>query len=73
LLRQFVGAHGCSEVSYVAKDVSCLQKVFGVAGYMLIVIHYAKAATEGHVYIRSFLTHKQSDNPTNWDRKSGTI
>ena len=39
-------------------------------------IHYAKTGanrqTGGHVYIRSFLTHKQYNNPANWDRKFGT-
>jgi mRNA interferase HigB len=39
---------------------------------LITVIHYAKAATEGHVYIRSFLTHKEYDNPANWDRRFGT-
>jgi len=28
--------------------------------------------TQGHVYIRSFLTHKKYDNPGNWDRRFGT-
>jgi mRNA interferase HigB len=27
--------------------------------------------TKGHVYIRSFLTHKEYDNPDNWDKKYG--
>lgn len=43
---------------------------------LVTVIHYAKTAkdkqTSGHVYIRSFLTHKEYDNPANWDRKFGT-
>jgi mRNA interferase HigB len=44
--------------------------------YRLIsVIHYAKSSkhldTEGHVYIRSFLTHKEYNNPKNWDRRYG--
>ncbi len=38
---------------------------------LITVIHYAKAATEGHVYIRSLLTHKEYDNPANWDRRFG--
>ena len=52
--------------------------VFNVRGnrYRLItVIHYAKTRdkkqTQGHIYIRSFLTHKEYDNPRNWDRKFG--
>jgi len=39
---------------------------------LITVIHYAKAGTQGHVYIRSFLTHKEYDNPANWDRRFGT-
>ena len=42
---------------------------------LVTVIHYAKTTTEkkteGHVYIRSFLTHKQYDNRRNWDRRFG--
>lgn len=42
---------------------------------LITVIHYAKRAgekeTEGHVYIRSFLTHKEYDNRNNWDRRYG--
>lgn len=43
---------------------------------LITIIHYAKTTeekqTEGHVYIRSFLTHKEYDNPSNWDRRYGT-
>jgi mRNA interferase HigB len=42
---------------------------------LITVIHYAKATgerqTQGHVYIRSFLTHKEYDNRSNWDRRYG--
>jgi mRNA interferase HigB len=42
---------------------------------LITVIHYAKSTdekkTEGHVYIRSFLTHKQYDNRRNWERRFG--
>jgi mRNA interferase HigB len=42
---------------------------------LITVIHYSKTTsekqTEGHVYIRSFLTHKQYDNRSNWDRRYG--
>jgi len=42
---------------------------------LITVIHYAKTTderkTEGHVYIRSFLTHKEYDNRSNWDRRHG--
>jgi mRNA interferase HigB len=42
---------------------------------LITVVHYAKTMnemeTEGHVYIRSFLTHKEYDNRNNWDRRLG--
>jgi mRNA interferase HigB len=42
----------------------------------ITIIHYAKTRdrkqTGGQVYIRSFLTHKEYDNPKNWDRRFGT-
>ncbi|MFZ0479939.1 MAG: type II toxin-antitoxin system HigB family toxin [Terriglobales bacterium] len=43
---------------------------------LVTVVHYARTVdemqTEGHVYIRSFLTHKEYDNRNNWDRRFGT-
>jgi mRNA interferase HigB len=40
---------------------------------LVTVIHYARTTkerpTEGHAYIRSFLTHKEYDNRGNWDRR----
>lgn len=43
---------------------------------LITVIHYAKTTatqrTDGHVYIRSFLTHKEYDNHSNWDRRFGS-
>lgn len=43
---------------------------------LITVIHFSrkrdKRQTEGHVYIRSFLTHKEYDNRKNWDRRFGT-
>ncbi|MGD0912034.1 MAG: type II toxin-antitoxin system HigB family toxin [Terracidiphilus sp.] len=43
---------------------------------LVTVIHYARKfgdrKTAGYVYIRSFLTHRQYDNRSNWDRKFGT-
>jgi mRNA interferase HigB len=43
---------------------------------LITIIHYAKTRdkrqTGGHVYIRSFLTHKEYDSPRNWDRRFGT-
>jgi mRNA interferase HigB len=42
---------------------------------LVTVIHYANTTkerqTQGHVYIRSFLTHKEYDNRSNWDRRYG--
>jgi len=42
---------------------------------LITVIHYAKTTsarrTEGHVYIRSFLTHREYDDRRNWDRRYG--
>ncbi len=49
--------------------------VFNIRGnrYRLItVIHYSKdigqRITEGQIYVRSFLTHKEYDNKSNWNR-----
>jgi mRNA interferase HigB len=43
---------------------------------LITIIHYAKTKanrqTEGHIYIRSFLTHREYNDPANWDRKFGT-
>ena len=42
---------------------------------LITVIHYAKTTaqkrTQGHVYIRSFLTRKEYDNLANWDKEFG--
>lgn len=44
---------------------------------LITVVHYAKTGagrhTSGHLYIRSFLTHKQYDKRSNWDRRFGTV
>jgi mRNA interferase HigB len=52
--------------------------IFNIRGnrYRLItVIHYSRMSngveTKGHVYVRSFLTHRQYDNRDNWDRRFG--
>ena len=43
---------------------------------LITIIHYSKTTgkrqTGGHVYIRSFLKHKEYDNRGNWDRRFGT-
>jgi mRNA interferase HigB len=40
---------------------------------LITVIHYAKTTdekqTEGHVYIRSFLTHKEYNDRRKWNRR----
>ena len=39
---------------------------------LVTIMHYSREkdgrTTEGHIYIRSFLTHKQYDNPANCDK-----
>lgn len=73
--------HSVLEVRSMFKDADFVNGyvVFNIRRnrYRLItVIHYAKTVdgkqTEGHVYIRSFLTHKQYNDPGNWDRRFGT-
>ena len=70
-------------------DVRCMFKhADSVDGYVIFnirhnryrlitVIHYAKTTkerqTQGHVYIRSFLTHNEYDNRNNWDRRYGKL
>jgi mRNA interferase HigB len=43
---------------------------------LVTVIHYARTTatrqTQGHCYIRSFLTHKEYDNPADWDKEYGS-
>jgi mRNA interferase HigB len=42
---------------------------------LITVIHYSRQladrTTEGHVYIRSFLTHASYENRRNWDKEHG--
>jgi mRNA interferase HigB len=73
--------HNINEVRATFKDADLVDGyvIFDIRHnrYRLItVIHYAKTTrevrTEGHVYIRSFLTHKEYDNHNNWDRRFGT-
>lgn len=39
---------------------------------LVTIIHYSREKddpfTEGHVYIRAFLTHKEYDDPAHWDK-----
>jgi mRNA interferase HigB len=71
--------HNFPEVRAVFKDADLAGKFvifdFRHNRYRLVtIIHYIKTVrgkpTEGHVFIRS-LTHRQYDNPENWDRKYG--
>lgn len=43
---------------------------------LITVVHYSKTTgkrqTGGHIYIRSFLKHKEYNNRSNWDRRFGT-
>jgi mRNA interferase HigB len=43
---------------------------------LVTVVHFSKEKqgkqTLGHIYIRSFLTHKEYDNPSNWDKEFGS-
>jgi mRNA interferase HigB len=36
------------------------------------ILHYSRRkedrVTEGHIYIRAFLTHREYDNRANWDK-----
>jgi mRNA interferase HigB len=68
--------HNFAEVRGRFKDADCVDGyvTFNIRQnrYRLItVVHYSKRTdekqTEGHVYIRSFLTHKEYDNRSNWD------
>jgi len=72
--------HNFAEIRSVFTDADYVDGyvVFNIRQnrYRLItVIHFAKSTqelrTDGHVYIRSFLTHKQYENPRNWDRRFG--
>ena len=70
--------HNFSEVRSMFKDADSVKGyvMFNIRQnrYRLItVIHYVKtdkaSRTQGHVYIRSFLTHKEYDNRSNWDKR----
>lgn len=73
--------HSFAEVREMVKDADYVDGyvVFNIRRnrYRLItVIHYAKTTdekqTDGHVYIRSFLTRNEYDNRNNWDRRFGS-
>ncbi len=64
LRRAFTDADGVGE--YVVFNIRQNR-------YRLItIVHYSREkdgrVTDGHLYIRSFLTHKEYDNHKNWDK-----
>src|ERR1700683_4722989 len=74
--------HNFREVRGVFKDADLVDGYvifnFRHNRYRLItIVHYAKTktmaarSTEGHNYIRSFLTHKEYESRSNWDRRYG--
>ena len=72
--------HNFDEVRRTFKDADSVEGyvIFNIRHnrYRLVTaVHYAKTTkerqTQGHVYIRSFLTHKEYDNRSNWDRRYG--
>src|SRR5579884_3607667 len=65
------------EVRQVFKDADAVKEyvIFNIRRnrYCLVtIIHYSREKngrlTEGHIYVRSFLTHKEYANPANWDK-----
>jgi mRNA interferase HigB len=72
--------HNFAEVRSMFKDADYIDGyvVFNIRRNrfrLITVIHYARtedlAHTQGHIYIRSFLTHAEYDNRANWDRRFG--
>jgi mRNA interferase HigB len=72
--------HNFAEVRLMFRDADYIDGyvVFNIRRNrfrLITVIHYAKTTdekrTEGHVYIRSFLTHKEYNDPRKWDRRFG--
>jgi mRNA interferase HigB len=72
--------HNFDEIRRTFKDADSVEGyvIFNIrhSRYRLVtVIHYAKTIkerqTQRHVYIRSFLTHKEYDNRSNWDKRYG--
>jgi mRNA interferase HigB len=73
--------HNFAEVRLVFRDADYIDGygVFNIRRNrfrLITVIHYAKTTdekrTDGHVYIRSFLTHKEYNDRRKWDRRFGT-
>ena len=66
-----------AEVRQVFRDADVVDRyvIFNIRQnrYRLItIVHYSREregrTTEGHIYIRSFLTHREYDNQANWDK-----
>jgi mRNA interferase HigB len=73
--------HNFAEVRLMFRDADYIDGygVFNIRRNrfrLITVIHYAKTTdekrTDGHVYIRSFLTHKEYNDRRKWDRRFGT-
>jgi len=66
--------HSEEQIVYALRQVEGGKKVSEVCRELGVSpqAFYRSQRTQGHVYIRSFLTHKEYDNPANWDRKFGT-
>jgi mRNA interferase HigB len=71
--------HNFAEVKQAFADASVVDDyvIFNIRGnkYRLVTaIHYEREkegerrGKQGHIYIRSFLTHKEYDTPSNWDK-----
>ncbi len=81
--RQIVMAARWTSFADVVRTINDADSVNGYVVFnirknryrLITVIHYAKfngiRATRGHVYVRSFLTHKEYDDPANWDKEFG--
>ncbi len=72
--------HCFTEVRQIFKDADSVDGyvIFNIRRNrfrLVTVVHYARTTAEkqtnGHVYIRSFLTHKEYNNRDNWDRRFG--
>jgi len=73
--------HNFAEVRGMFKDADSVVgyvtfKIRRNRSRLLTAVTYSKMRddkqTEGHVYIRSFLTHREYDNRSNWDKRFGT-
>ena len=72
--------HNFDELRRTFKDADSVEGyvIFNIRHnrYRLVTVtHHAKTTkqrqTQGHVYIRSFLTHREDENRSNWERRYG--